>query len=74
MNCARRAQMHILIFSLPVRKYKKSYCSTPCIDVGVGISGGVGVNKTTKFYVKACKTLYFIKSSDGFSLYLVWLL
>ena len=58
----------ILIFSSPVRKYRKSSCTT----VGVGIGGG-GVNKNVKvlLYVKGFIDLIFSKSSVGFSLYLV---
>ena len=32
--------------------YRKSYCSTPGVGVCVGGSGGVGVDKMLKFYVK----------------------
>ena len=33
--------------SLPVRKYRKSYCFTPGISIGIGI-GGCGINKNVK--------------------------
>ena len=44
------------------RKYRKSYCTTLGIDVGVGSGGCVGVN----IYVKVLR-----QSFDGFSFYLV---
>ena len=50
----------MLIFSSPVRKYRKPYCSTPGmgIGIGVGFGGSVGVNKNViKVYVKVFKTL-----------------
>ena len=43
--------------SLPVRKYRKSYCSHP----GVGVSVGVGVAQMLKFLVKVFTSLYFLK-------------
>ena len=33
-----------LMFSLPVQKYRKSYCTTP----GVGVGGSIGFNKNVK--------------------------
>ena len=40
------------LFSSPVRKYRKSYCTTPGVGVGVGIGCGSGVNEN--------KTLFFL--------------
>ena len=42
-----------LIFSSPVGKYRKSYCTTPGVGVGVdvGIGIGVGVNKNGKSFM-----------------------
>ena len=37
-------------FSYPIQMYRKSSCTTPCIDVG--ISCGWGVSKMLQFYVK----------------------
>ena len=37
-----------LLFSSPVRKYRKSYCSHP--GVGVGVSVGVGVAQNVKIF------------------------
>ena len=45
----------IFLFSLPIRKYRKSYCSHP----GVGIS--VGVTQMLKFLVKVFMSLYLLK-------------
>ena len=60
--------VNLVILSLLVRKYKKSYCTKP----GVGIcSGGGGVNKSDKFYVKVIKTLHFLNPDMEFCLYLV---
>ena len=42
------------IFSSPVRKYRKSYCTTP----GVGVGVGIGVNKNVKVLRQSFKTLY----------------
>ena len=39
------------LFSSPVRKYRKSYCSHPGVSVGVGI--GDGVAQMLKFLVKS---------------------
>ena len=32
-----------IVFSSPVRKYRKSYCSHPGVGVGVSVGVGVGV-------------------------------
>ena len=53
LECPQRIWQNVLswgfiIFSQPVRMYRKSYCTTP----GIGIGGGVGVDKMFKFYVK----------------------
>ena len=40
---------NVLSFSSPVQIYRKSYCTTP--GVGVGVGGG-SVDKMLKFYVK----------------------
>ena len=45
-----------IIFSSPVRKYRKSYCS----HFGVGLSVGVGVALMLKFLVKVFISLYFL--------------
>ena len=50
------------IFISPVRKYRKSYCTTPGVGVGVGSGGCVGVNKNVQV---------LRQSFDGFSFYLV---
>ena len=55
----------VRVFSSPVRKYRKSYCTTP------GTGGGVGVNENVQVLCQSFKDLIFSKSSDGFSLYLV---
>ena len=44
-----------MLFSSPVRKYRKSYCSHP----GVGV--GVGVAQMLKFLVKVFRSLYLLK-------------
>ena len=40
------------IFSLPVWIYRKSYCTTLFVVVGVGRVGGIGMDKMLKFYGK----------------------
>ena len=42
------------IFSSPVHKNRKSYCTTPHIggSGGVGVGGSVGISRLLKFYVK----------------------
>ena len=37
--------------------YRKSYCTTPC--VGIGIGGGFGMDKMLKFYVKVFTVMGF---------------
>ena len=49
----------IKLFSSTVRKYRKSYCSHPC--VGVSISVDVGVAHMLKFLVKVFMNLYVLK-------------
>ena len=44
------------IFSSPVRKYRKSYCS----HVGVGVIVGIGVALMLKFLVKVFISLYLL--------------
>ena len=34
----------VMLFSSPVQKYRKSYCSHPCVGVGVSVSVGVAQN------------------------------
>ena len=46
-----------MLFSSPVRKYRKSYCSHP----GVGVGVGVGVAQMLKFLVKVFMSLYLLK-------------
>ena len=48
---------HGSVFSSPVRKYRKSYCSHP----GVGVGVGVGVAQMLKFLVKIFMSLYLLK-------------
>ena len=56
-----------LLFSSPVRKYRKSYCSHPGVGVGVGVGVGagvgvgVGVAQMLKFLVKVFRSLYLLK-------------
>ena len=45
------------LFSSPVRKYRKSYCSHP----GVGVGVGVALLKMLKFLVKVFMSLYLLK-------------
>ena len=45
LSCKSRPHLEDL-FSLPIQMYRKRYCTTP------SISGGGGVNKMLKFYVK----------------------
>ena len=47
--------MNFRLFSSPVRKYRKSYCSHP------GVSVGVGVAQMLKFLVKVFMSLYLLK-------------
>ena len=49
VDCGTKSPENRLLslFSLPVRVYMKSYC-TSCV---VGIGGGGGVDKMLKFYV-----------------------
>ena len=52
---AKRVLKVKALFSSPVPKYRKSYCTT------LGVIGGGGINKKMlKFYVKVFKTLYFL--------------
>ena len=48
------------LFSSPVRKYRKSYCTTPGVCVGMG--GGGGINKNVKVFM----TLYFLNPEMDF--------
>ena len=41
---------NFFVFSSPVRKYRKSYCSHPGVGVGVGVSVGVGVAQNVKVF------------------------
>ena len=38
--------LYVTVFSSPVRKYRKSYCSHP----GVGVSVGIGVAQNAKVF------------------------
>ena len=55
--CQTCSETILLVFSSPVRKYRKSYCSHP----GVGVSVGVGVAQNVKFLVKVFMSLYLLK-------------
>ena len=46
------------LFSLPVWKYRKSYCTTPGIGIGIGI--GVSININVKVLWQSFKTLCFL--------------
>ena len=46
----------VLIFSSPVRKYRKSYCSHPGVRIGVS----VGVAQMLKFLVEVFIRLYLL--------------
>ena len=48
---------YFTVFSSPVQIYRKSYCTTPRSSVGVGGSGGVGVDKIFKFFTVVGKAL-----------------
>ena len=48
------------VFSSPVRKYRKIYCSTPVVGVSVGVSVCVGVALMLKFLVKVFISLYLL--------------
>ena len=37
--------MYANVYSSPVRMYRKSYCTTPGVSVGVGGDGGGSVDK-----------------------------
>ena len=50
----------IILFSSPVRKYRKSYCSHPGVSVGVGIHIRVGVAQMLKFLVQVFISLYLL--------------
>ena len=56
MNCNVHKCL-VLLYSSPVRKYRKSYCSHPGVSVGVG----VGVAQMLMFLVKVFKSLYLLK-------------
>ena len=49
-----------MLFSSPVRKYRKSYCSHPGVGVGVGVSVGVSIALKLKFLVKVFISLYLL--------------
>ena len=59
---------HFFIFSSPVRKYRKNYCSHPGVGVGVSVGVsvcvsvgvGVGVAQMLKFLVKVFIRLYLL--------------
>ena len=40
--------------SSPIQMYRKTYCTTPCVSGGLGIStgGGVSIGKMIKSYMK----------------------
>ena len=48
------------IFSSPVRKYRKSYCSHPGVGVSVSVGVSVGVALMLKFLVKDFISLYLL--------------
>ena len=48
------------IFSSPVQKYRKSYCTTPSIGIGLALAAALVLAKMLKFYFKVFKTLYFL--------------
>ena len=50
------SQVCQMVFSSPVRKYRKSYCNHPGINVGVGI----GVGQIVKFLVNVFTSLYLL--------------
>ena len=52
-----------MLFSSPVRKYRKRYCSDPGVGVGVGVS--VGVAQMLKFLVKVFMSIYLLKLLMG---------
>ena len=54
---AVKVNRDVVFISLPVRKYRKSYCSHP----GVGVSVSVGLLKMLKFLVKVFMSLYLLK-------------
>ena len=49
-----------IVFSLPVRKYKKSYCSHPGVDVSVGGVSASALLLCLSFLVKFFRTLDFL--------------
>ena len=51
-------QSACLVFSSPVRKYRKSYCSHP--GVGVGVRVRVRVAQMLKFLIKVFISLYLL--------------
>ena len=47
---------NVTFFSLPVQKYRKSYCTTPSVLV---VAAASPLTQMLKFYIKVFKTLYF---------------
>ena len=62
--------VHFAVISSPVQKYRKSYCTTS--GIGIGVSVGGSFNKNVKVLLQSFEDLTFLKSSDGFSSYLIW--
>ena len=59
----------VLVFSSPVRKYRKSYCSHPGVGVGVsvGISVSVGVAQNVKVFGLSFYKAISLEHIDGLS-------
>ena len=51
-------ELHSIIISSPVRKYRKSYCNHP--GVGVGVRVRVRVAQMLKFLIKVFIRLYLL--------------
>ena len=49
-----------MIFSLSVRKYRRSYCTTPGSASVMAVMAEAALKKMLKFYVKVFKTSYFL--------------